>query len=47
MKTQVKTAQEIRDMRASGKILATILEELIDKARVGMHTREIDLMARK
>lgn len=47
MKTQVKTAQEIRDMRASGKILATILEELIDKARVGMQTREIDLMARK
>ena len=47
MKTQVKTAQEIRDMRASGKILATILEELIDKAQVGMQTREIDLMARK
>lgn len=47
MRTQVKTAQEIKDMRKSGKILATILGELIDKARVGMQTREIDQMARK
>lgn len=47
MRTQVKTAQEIEDMRMSGKILATILAELIDKARVGMQTREIDQMARK
>ncbi len=47
MRTQVKTTQEIRDMRASGKILATILAELMDRAKIGMKTREIDAMARK
>ncbi|MDQ5944136.1 MAG: methionyl aminopeptidase [Patescibacteria group bacterium] len=46
MKTQVKTAEEIRGMRASGKILATILAELMDQARVGMQTKEIDQLAR-
>lgn len=47
MRTQIKTAQEIIDMRESGRILATILAELKDKARVGMKTSEIDSMARK
>lgn len=47
MKTQVKTAQEIQDMRTSGRILATILEELIENTRVGMKTREIDQLARQ
>lgn len=34
-------------MRKSGKILATILNDLIDNTRVGMTTGEIDVMARK
>lgn len=47
MKTQIKTAQEIVDMRESGRILAVILAELIDYAKVGMTTRAVDIMARK
>jgi methionyl aminopeptidase len=45
--TQVKTQQEIADMRIGGKILASILAELIDRAQVGMKTMEIDNMARQ
>lgn len=45
--TQIKTAQEIEDMRRSGKILATILRDLQRAARPGMTTHDIDTMARK
>ncbi len=47
MKTQVKTSQEIADMRKSGRILATILAELKDFTHVGMATSEIDHEARR
>lgn len=47
MKTQIKTSQEIDDMRIGGKILSAILVELIDRSRVGMKTKEIDRMARE
>ena len=47
MRTQVKTAQEILDMRKSGRILAVILADLIDQAKVGMTTGDIDVMSRK
>lgn len=46
MKTQIKTHQEIIDMRASGRILATILQELITGTKAGMTTRDIDRQAR-
>lgn len=47
MRTQVKTTQEILDMRKSGRILAVILADLIDRAKAGMTTGDIDVMARK
>ena len=47
MQTQVKTAQEIADMRTSGKILATILRDLKAATKPGMTTHEIDVIARK
>ncbi|MBP9827346.1 type I methionyl aminopeptidase [Candidatus Saccharibacteria bacterium] len=46
MRTQIKTSQEIQDMRISGRILATILAELQTGLRVGMQTKEIDDTAR-
>lgn len=42
MKTQVKTQQEIADMRISGRILATILAELKEFTKVGITTKDID-----
>lgn len=47
MRTQIKTNQEIADLRRSGKILATILAELKNMTRVGMTTQEIDTRARE
>ena len=46
MKTQVKTQQEIVDMRESGRILATILQDLIEGTEAGMTTSDIDKRAR-
>lgn len=46
MRTQIKTQQEIVDIRASGRILATILQELIEMTKPGMTTGEIDRQAR-
>lgn len=42
MRTQIKTAQEIVDMRESGRILATILAELKVFTKVGITTTDID-----
>ena len=47
MKTQVKTPQEIADMRTSGRILAEILD-VVSKACVpGINTQELDNIARQ
>jgi methionyl aminopeptidase len=46
MFTKVKTAQEIEDMRTSGKMLATVLEYLRPRVAVGMSTKDLaDLAA--
>lgn len=42
MRTQIKTSQEIADMRISGRILATILAELKEFTKVGITTGDID-----
>lgn len=47
MKTQLKTVQEIKDIRQSGKILATILAELISGLKVGQTTASVDNEARR
>lgn len=45
MRTQIKTDQEIKDMRTSGKILATILADLKDFTKIGKTPLEIDARA--
>lgn len=42
-----KTAQEIADLREGGKILADILQTLVNMAKVGVTTREIDQAAER
>lgn len=42
MYTKVKTAKEIENMRASGQILAEILEEVRLRAKAGVTGKEID-----
>ena len=41
----LKSPQEIEKMRASGRIVAEILETLRERARVGMTTDQLDAMA--
>lgn len=44
----VKTPEEIRLMREAGKILATILQALVEQVRPGIRTRDLDnLFARE
>ncbi len=45
MKTQVKSAEEIANIRQSGAILAAVLEHLEDVVRPGMTTKQIDDIA--
>lgn len=47
MLTQIKTAEEIDNMRRSGKILATILADLQHNLAPGQSTYEIDQRARE
>ena len=47
MYTRVKTASEIEAMRASGAILAEVLDEIEKVIDVGMNCLEIDQMARR
>ncbi len=47
MRTQVKTKDEIQAMRASGKILAEILQILKAATQEGMPTKEFDRLARE
>lgn len=42
MYTQIKTVKEIENMRASGQILAEILEQVQEKAKAGITGKEID-----
>lgn len=46
MRTQIKTQQELANIRRSGKILATILAELKNSTKPGMTTAAIDQQAR-
>jgi methionyl aminopeptidase len=45
MNTQVKTRTEILAMRESGKMLATILSDLIKSVEVGVSTKDIAILA--
>jgi methionyl aminopeptidase len=45
MMTQVKTAAEIEAMRASGRILATVLQYLKKEVKAGMSTKDLALLA--
>jgi len=45
MFTKVKTEQEIKDMRTSGKMLATVLQCLKPKVEVGMTTQDLAVLA--
>jgi methionyl aminopeptidase len=45
MKATIKTPEEIKLMRESGRILATIFEELKTFVKPGMSTKEVDLYA--
>ncbi len=48
MFTRVKTAQEIEDMRVSGKMLAQVLQSLRSQVVVGISTKELnDIAARE
>ncbi len=46
MQTIPKTKSEIRYMRESGHMLASVLQKLIDSLEVGMTTKDIAVMAR-
>jgi len=41
MKTRIKTASEVRSMRESGRILATVLQTLVPRAVAGISTKEL------
>jgi len=43
--TKVKTAAEITAMRESGRMLATVLQKLVDSAKPGMSTQDLDDIA--
>jgi len=43
----LKSAREIETMRRSGKITATVLAELMQIAKAGMTTRELDEIAER
>jgi methionyl aminopeptidase len=45
MNTRVKTADEIRSMRESGRMLATVLQALKRSVTAGMSTKDIAMMA--
>jgi methionyl aminopeptidase len=45
MVTRVKTAQEIRDMRTSGQMLASVLALLAKKLTLGMSTKDLATIA--
>lgn len=45
MFTKVKTEQEIKDMRTSGKMLAAVLAYLKPRVEVGMTTKDIAMLA--
>jgi len=47
MFTQVKTEQEIKDMRVSGQMLATVLQYLESQVTVGITTKELANLAAK
>lgn len=47
MYNRVKTKKEIEDIRASGKILATILELVTESAKIGATGLQIDELANK
>ena len=47
MMTKVKTPQEIENMRKSGQILATILDEVEGQLKAGITTEEINTIAAK
>lgn len=44
---KLKTPQEIQIMGEGGHILAEILDTLVSETKVGMQTKELDVMARK
>lgn len=46
MRTQIKTSEEIKHIRESGRILATILQELIADTHAGRTTGDVDAQAR-
>ncbi|PIR55295.1 type I methionyl aminopeptidase [Candidatus Peregrinibacteria bacterium CG10_big_fil_rev_8_21_14_0_10_36_19] len=45
MAITIKTPEEIEIMRKAGKILATVLEEVCNKAKAGVSTKELDIFA--
>lgn len=45
MMTQIKTADEIADMRVSGRMLATVLQYLRGQAEAGMSTKDLAILA--
>lgn len=47
MFTQVKTQQEIKNMRVSGKMLAMVLQTLKEQVTPGMSTKDLDTIAAK
>lgn len=47
MFTRVKSAEEIADMRVSGRMLATVLGMLKQNVEVGMTTKDLALLAKK
>ncbi len=47
MKTQIKTPEEIENMRQSGRILGEILQIVADATRPGVTTAELDAIAAK
>lgn len=47
MQTKVKTKQEIRNIKESGQMLATVLSVLSKELKVGMSTKDLSLIAAK
>ena len=45
MQTKVKTAAEITAMRESGRMLATVLQKLVEQVKPGMSTQDLDDIA--
>ena len=45
--TKIKSAEEVDNMRQSGKILTMVLDKLVESARAGVTPKDLDAIARK